>query len=117
MEKIGAAAAVREGNTVAYDEADIRIRTRVVTPRGVETPEAEGATDFIQYGYDAVSRRTSYWDNGWSKTPTTRGGIKTAYDYNTLGLQTKRTSPPRAAPAGVCRNGPTAAESGCGARR
>ncbi|MCW6009392.1 hypothetical protein K1W54_33340 [Micromonospora sp. CPCC 205371] len=67
------------------------------------------APDRIRYGYDAVgalrevsappsqgqtarnTTRYTYFDNGWVRSATDPWGITTSYDYNALGLQTRRS--------------------------
>jgi YD repeat-containing protein len=124
--------------TTQYDYDQVGNRTKVITPRGVDTanpddftrrtdydelnrpvkayqpydpadPEHSSAEVYTRTVYDEAGRvaKTSlppgvgeseridtsytYYDNGWTKGSTDPQNIKTGYDYDDDGHQTKRT--------------------------
>jgi RHS repeat-associated protein len=92
--------------TVVYDELN-RIREKHL-PFAADD-ETVDAPDKIFYGYDQVGQltevsappsegqsvrnvtRQTYYDNGWLRSSVDPFGIRTNYDYNTVGAQTSRT--------------------------
>ncbi|WP_154937200.1 DNRLRE domain-containing protein [Micromonospora palomenae] len=86
---------VKESRT-AYDKDDTRYTTADVTTYEYDEVGRLKTLSAPPSAGESVRNNTTYtyFDNGWTKTSSDPWDIATAYDYNELGAQTRRTLTP-----------------------